>query len=81
MRNKIDIDKWPRKQAYETFSNYSNPYTGIVVKIDITNLVHFCKQNNVSLLVNHAFQGGYHIGMFFNKLQQNIDNLKIEKII
>lgn len=30
---------------------------------------------DVSLLVNHAFQDGYHVGLFFNKLQQNIYNL------
>ena len=34
---------------------------------------------DISLLVNHAFQDGYHMGLFFNKSQQNIDNLKIDK--
>ena len=34
---------------------------------------------DVSLLVNHAFQDGYHIGLFFNNLQQNIYKLKIDK--
>lgn len=36
------------KLAYETFSNFSDPYTGIVTKIDITNLVNFCKENKNS---------------------------------
>ncbi len=48
MRTKIDIKEWDRKLAYETFSKYDDPYTGIVSKIDITNLVNFCKQNNYS---------------------------------
>ena len=34
---------------------------------------------NISSLVNHAFQDGYHMGLFFNNLQQKINNLKIEK--
>ena len=34
---------------------------------------------DISILVNHAFQDGYHMGLFINKLQQNIYNLKIEK--
>lgn len=34
---------------------------------------------DISLLVNHAFQDGYHMGLFFNNLQQNIYNLKIDK--
>lgn len=34
--------------AYETFSNYNDPYTCIFTKIDITNLVNFCKQNKIT---------------------------------
>ena len=48
MKTKIDIYNWKRKLAYETFSGYSDPYTGIVTKIDITNLINFCKQNKIS---------------------------------
>lgn len=48
MRTKIDIKNWKRKLAYETFSNYSDSYTGLVTKIDITNLISFCKQNKTS---------------------------------
>lgn len=48
MRIKIDINKWKRKLAYETFSNYNDPYTGIVAKVDITNIVDFCKTSKVS---------------------------------
>lgn len=36
------------KISIETFSSYSDPYTGIVTKIDITNLINFCKQNKIS---------------------------------
>lgn len=48
MKTKIDINNWKRKLAYETFSSYSDPYTDIVTKIDITNLINFCKQNKIS---------------------------------
>ena len=36
---------------------------------------------NMSLLVNHAFQDGYHIGLFFNQLQQSIYNLNNDKYL
>lgn len=36
------------------------------------------KWNNLgNKLVYYVFQDGYHMDLFFNKLQQNIDNLKI----
>lgn len=34
---------------------------------------------DISILVNHAFQDGYHIGLFFYELQQNIYNIEIQK--
>lgn len=48
MRKKVDIENWGRKIAYNTFSNYDDPYTGVVTNIDITNLVKFCKEYNQS---------------------------------
>ena len=48
MRTKVDINNWKRKLAYETFSSYRDPYIGIVTKINITNLINFCKQNKIS---------------------------------
>lgn len=31
-----------------------------------------------SLLVNHAFQDGIHVGMFINELQNNISNVNLK---
>lgn len=36
---------------------------------------------NISILVNHAFQDGYHIGSFFERLQHNIFELKNNKFL
>ena len=36
---------------------------------------------NFSILVNHAFQDGYHIGIFVNQLQENINNFIFDKNI
>ncbi len=44
MRIKVDINNWKRKLAYETFSNYNDPYTGIVSKINITDLINFVRK-------------------------------------
>ena len=48
MKIKIDTNNWSRKLAYETFSKFSDPYTGIVTKLDITNIINYCKQNDIS---------------------------------
>ena len=48
MRTKIDINNWGRKLAYQTFSDYKDPYTGIVTELEITKLIKFCKHNELS---------------------------------
>lgn len=48
MKTEVDVNNWKRKTAYETFSKFSDPYTGLVSKIDITNLVNYCKKNKLS---------------------------------
>ena len=36
---------------------------------------------NLSLLVNHAFQDGYHIGMFFNTMQNKINDFNYKSLL
>lgn len=48
MSKDINVDTWKRKLAYETFSKYSAPYTGVVSKNDVTNLVEFVKEEKIS---------------------------------
>lgn len=68
MREKVDINTWKRKLAYETFSNYGDPYTGLVTKIDVTNLVNYCKKNKLS------FYGG--MSYFILKSMSQIEVIK-----
>ena len=44
----LDIQNWSRKEHYEFFKDFDEPYFGIVADIDCTNAYKFCKQNNIS---------------------------------
>lgn len=48
MRQIININNWSRKQAYNTFLNYDDPYTGIVTPLNVTNIVNFSSNLNYS---------------------------------
>ena len=48
MREKINIDTWVRQKAYNTFSDYDDPYTGVTTTLNITNLVILSKNTNNS---------------------------------
>ena len=48
MRKKVDIDNWDRKLSFDTFSNYDDPYTGIITRINITNILEIAKNKDIS---------------------------------
>lgn len=44
----LDIQNWARKEHYEFFKDFDEPYFGIVADIECTNAYKHCKQNNIS---------------------------------
>ena len=44
----IDTEKWARKAAYENFSKYTNPTFAMSTRLDVTKLVHYCKEHGRS---------------------------------
>lgn len=44
----INIDDWKRKPQYENFVKYTNPIFSMTTRVDVTNLVRYCKENGVS---------------------------------
>jgi chloramphenicol O-acetyltransferase type A len=49
MYKEFDIDNWNRKNVFDFFSTYDDPFFGISSSIDITHLYKFCKTNGHSL--------------------------------
>ncbi|HIP48973.1 MAG TPA: hypothetical protein EYG92_08430 [Lutibacter sp.] len=45
---KFNTNIWNRKAQYEFFKNYKDPFFNITVNIDVTQLVRFCKANQLS---------------------------------
>ncbi len=48
MYQKIDINKWERKQHYEIYRQFANARYDITLELDVTNLVRFVKENQLS---------------------------------
>lgn len=44
----IDIEKWPRCNQYKNFIEYTNPIFSVGTTLDVTKLVKYCEENNVS---------------------------------
>ena len=47
----IDMETYPRKKHFEYFLNMANPYAGVTVQTDVTELVRFCKEKKYSFFL------------------------------
>ncbi|WP_093668472.1 chloramphenicol acetyltransferase [Tenacibaculum sp. MAR_2009_124] len=51
MKTKIDIDTWNRKEVFNFFKDFNEPFYGLTVDIDCTIAYDFCKKNNISFFL------------------------------
>ena len=52
---KIDIKNWARRVQYENFVGYTNPIFSVTVRLDVTKLVKFCKENGKSFFATFLY--------------------------
>jgi chloramphenicol O-acetyltransferase type A len=51
----IDVDTWDRKEYFTMYLGRDFPYINIGAHLDITNLVYFCKKNDLSSYLTMIF--------------------------
>lgn len=56
MRQIIDIENWNRKEHFELFSQYDEPFWGVVTEVDCTHALQQAKKQGVSFFVYYLFQ-------------------------
>jgi chloramphenicol O-acetyltransferase type A len=51
----INIENWERKDQFEFFKNYEDPFFNVTANIDVTNLYNFCKAQKLSFFLSGLF--------------------------
>ena len=47
----INIENWERKNQFEFFKNYEDPFFNVTATLDVTNLYKYCKKNKLSFFL------------------------------
>lgn len=55
MKTKIDIGSWPRRDYYNYFGSFDDPYFGVVVNVDCTAAYDYCKKQDVSFFLYYMY--------------------------
>jgi chloramphenicol O-acetyltransferase type A len=51
----LDIEKWDRKNQYQFFKNYDNPFFNICSELDVTSAYKFTKEKRKSFFINSIY--------------------------
>lgn len=52
---KINFENWERKDHFDFFKDYDDPFYNICADIDVTNLHSFCEKNNLSFFISSLY--------------------------
>ncbi len=55
MARKIDINKWNRKQHFNFFKDFDNPFFNLTLNVDCTNLFDMTRRNKLSSFVSYIY--------------------------
>jgi len=51
MKKELNIDSWARKNHFNFFRNFEEPFFGVTVKLECTKAYTYCKQNGYSFFL------------------------------
>jgi chloramphenicol O-acetyltransferase type A len=55
MFREIEIENWKRKDTFEFFLNFENPFFNLTAPVDASNLYKFCKKHSLSFSLASLF--------------------------
>ena len=55
MRSELDISNWNRKEHFEFFSKFEEPFFGLTVDLDFTNAYDKCKKEDISFFLYYLY--------------------------
>ncbi len=55
MYREIDIERWERKDTFEFFRNFEDPFFNITANVDVSDLYRFCKEHGLAFSLAGLF--------------------------
>jgi chloramphenicol O-acetyltransferase type A len=56
MKKTIDLANWNRREHFEFFRQFDEPFHGLVVNVECTHAYQACKQKNISFFLYYLHQ-------------------------
>lgn len=56
---KINIDTWYRKEHFDLYTTFKQPFFNVCATVDVTKTLNYCKENQLSFFICSLFLLGY----------------------
>lgn len=56
MKQKLNIEAWARKDQFNFFSKFEEPFFGVTVRVDCTHAYRLCKTEGTSFFIYYLYQ-------------------------
>lgn len=56
MKKRFDVEKWSRKDHFNFFNQFDEPFFGVTVDIDCTIAYHKCKKEGIGFFLYYLYQ-------------------------
>tara|TARA_R110002153_G_scaffold68547_7_gene182016 strand:+ start:24774 stop:25406 length:633 start_codon:yes stop_codon:yes gene_type:complete len=56
---KIELSSWHRKEHFEFYTSFKQPFFNVCATIDVTKTLNYCKENQLSFFICSLFLLGY----------------------
>jgi chloramphenicol O-acetyltransferase type A len=55
-KKKLDLARWPRREHFQFFNSFEEPYHGVCIRLDCTAAYRFAKQHGISFFLYCVYQ-------------------------
>lgn len=55
-KTKIDIENWKRKEHFNFFRSFEQPFWGVTTEIECANSYHYCKENQIPFSTYYLYK-------------------------
>ena len=52
----VDIEQWNRKEHFQFFKEFEEPFYGVTTEVDVTKAYKKCKENKISFFIYYLYQ-------------------------
>lgn len=56
---KIELSSWHRKEHFEFYTSFKQPFFNVCATVDVTKTLNYCKENQLSFFICSLFLLGY----------------------